>query len=72
MKKNRYTSARVKCPYYKSEDTHKIYCKGVQEDTALHLAFAFPAEKADYREECCIEDYEGCPIYQMLSGGSEE
>ena len=61
MKKNRYTSARVKCPYYKS----------VQEDTALHLAFAFPAEKADYREECCIEDYEGCPIYQMLSGGSE-
>ena len=69
MRKNRYISVRAKCPYYKSEDTNIIYCKGVQPDTSLHLAFAYPGEKTDYREECCTEDYESCSIYTMLTGG---
>ena len=32
----------VKCPYYKEEEKQKIFCEGVQEGSAIHLAFDTP------------------------------
>ena len=62
----RYSSLKVVCPYYKSEEKHIIYCCGVQKDTALHLAFAFPSDREQYKEKYCEERYRDCRIAKML------
>ena len=67
MAKNRsYTSVGVVCPYYKSEEKQLIYCRGPQVDTAIHVAFAYPADKVKYKEKFCERDYRFCGLARML------
>lgn len=69
MSKNkRYISNSVICPYCKSEEKQVIYCKGIEEDTALHIAFAYPADKVAYKEKYCEDCYQDCRIAKMLEG----
>ena len=42
MKKNRTDNPYVICPYFKSEEKHTIFCEGVEENSAIHLAFSLP------------------------------
>ena len=57
----------VKCPYYKFEEKQKIFCEGVQEGTALHLAFDIPSNLKDYKKCYCKEGYNQCLIAGMLN-----
>lgn len=62
-------SAAVTCPWYRGEDRQLIYCTGIQPDTALHLAFAYPADKSEFKDTFCGADHDGCPIAAMLAAG---
>ena len=57
----------VVCPYYKYEGQQMIYCEGVEENTALHLAFASKTDMRDYRKAKCERCWKGCMIAQMLN-----
>ena len=64
----RYLSLKAVCPHYKSEEKQILYCRGLQQDTALHIAFAFPADKVAYKEKYCEDCYHECRIAKMLEG----
>ncbi len=55
----------VKCPYYKFEEKQKIYCEGVQEGTALHLAFDTIPNLKDYKNHFCKGCYNRCLLAEM-------
>ena len=57
----------VKCPYYKYEEKQKIYCEGVQEGTAIHLAFDTTPNLKDYKRHYCKGCYDRCLIAEMLN-----
>lgn len=65
-KTRRYLSNNIMCPYCKSEEKQIIYCMGIQKDTALHLAFAYPEDKVRYKEKYCEANYQACAIEKML------
>ena len=66
MKRN--VSASAKCPYYKCEERHEIFCMGPQEGTSLHVAFAIPKEKKDYMCDYCKnkDGWRQCPVALAL------
>ena len=66
MGKHSYTKDVV-CPYYKYEAQQMIYCEGVEDKTALHLAFDSKQGKKDYMKFHCRECWKRCLIAQMLN-----
>ena len=64
----RTVSCAAKCPYYKGEDRHEIYCDGLQEQSAIHVAFASPAKRKDWEQNYCksISGCTSCSVYRML------
>ena len=50
---NRWTDVLVKCPYYKGEEKQIIFCEGVQEGSAIHLAFDTSINLKDYKNRYC-------------------
>ena len=55
----------VKCPYYKFEEKQKIFCEGVQEGTAIHLAFDTSSNLKDYKKRFCKGCYNRCLIADL-------
>lgn len=68
----RYVSKEVDCPFYRSEDGQKIYCEGVCDGNAIHLAFASPGLKKEYRKHFCCNEFGECRIADMLYTKWEE
>ena len=70
----RQVSASAKCPYYKCEERHEIFCRGPQDGTSMHLAFAIPAEKKVYMKKHCKNEcgYCQCLIEQVLEAAGVE
>lgn len=66
MAKHGFTTDVV-CPYYKYEAPQMIYCEGVDDDTALHLAFATKQGKKKYVAEKCGDCWKACMIAKMLN-----
>lgn len=66
MGKHNFTKDVV-CPYYKYEAPQMIYCEGVDDNTALHLAFASKEEKKRYMRTKCSNCWKACMIAQMLN-----
>ena len=62
-----YCTSDVVCPYYKYEASQMIYCEGVEEDTALHLAFSSKQGKKGYLKAKCWSCWRSCMIAQMLN-----
>lgn len=62
------TDVLVKCPYYKGEEKQMIFCEGVQEGTAIHLAFDTNPNLKDYKNRFCKGCYNRCLIAEMLNG----
>lgn len=61
----RYISDVAKCPYYKSEDGHRIFCDGPAENCSIHVAFGTPEEKRRYEYSYCYSmKYAQCIIAQ--------
>lgn len=62
---NRWTDVLVKCPYYKGEEKQMIFCEGVQEGSAIHLAFDTSTNLKDYKNRFCKKDYNRCLLADM-------
>ena len=56
----------AKCPYYRCEERHEIFCKGPADAMAIHMAFAVPAEKKTWIECFCKTNYEKCLVAKAL------
>ena len=61
-------SCAAKCPYYRCEERSEIYCRGLQEGTAIHIGFAVPAEKKAWMKRFCKSErgFQDCRIKKML------
>lgn len=67
-----YISMYSTCPFYIKEDSHNVYCEGVEEGTSTHLAFASSNHCAAYKRIRCRNGYKNCQIYKMLLSKYEE
>lgn len=54
----------VKCPYYKGEEKQKIVCEGVQDGTAMHLAFDTQDNLRKYKNKFCKAFIRTIPLLQ--------
>lgn len=66
MGKHNFTKDVV-CPYYKYEAPQMIYCEGVDDNTALHLAFDAKDRMKGYIKARCCNRWKECLIAQMLN-----
>jgi hypothetical protein len=66
MAKHNFTKDVV-CPYYKYEAPQMVYCEGVEDNTALHLAFASKQGLKVYMGAKCCRSWRDCMIAQMLN-----
>ena len=57
----------VKCPYYKGEEQQMLFCEGVQEGSAIHLAFDTKPNLKDYKNNFCKRCYNKCLLAGMLN-----
>ncbi len=65
-------SCAAKCPFYRCEERHEIYCKGPRDGTAIHVAFAVPAEKKVWMKRYCKSEYSSCLVEKALEQASGE
>lgn len=65
-KKKKYISTNAKCPYYKCQERQKIYCVGVQPDSAIVLTFSYPGDRVSYQDEYCMCAPQECKLYHVL------
>lgn len=63
----RRSDVLVGCPYYKGEEKQKIFCEGVQNGSALHLAFDTNPNLKEYKNNYCKGCYNRCLIAGMLN-----
>lgn len=58
----------VQCPYYKTNTSQVLYCEGLEDGMAVHLAFATHAQLIDYKGRFCRRDcYNKCPLAKILN-----
>lgn len=65
-------SCAAKCPYYRCEERHEIFCKGPRDAMAIHVAFAVPAEKKAWMQRLCKADYPNCLVAKALEKAQKE
>lgn len=62
----------VKCPYYKTNTSQVIYCEGLEEGMAIHMAFASHAQLIDFKGRYCRRmEYGSCPLARILEAKYE-
>lgn len=61
-------SNNAKCPYYRCEDRHEIFCEGLSVGMGTHVAFSSPLERKQWANDRCksIQGHEQCPVKMML------
>lgn len=59
-----YVNPAVLCPFYKMEESNKIYCQGV-EDGALSIQ-SWKADAKIYKAKYCKGRWARCPVSKML------
>ena len=57
----------VQCPYYKNDEHQIIRCEGVEDGTALHLAFSTRTQLKEYKKGFCRRCWGKCMIARMLN-----
>lgn len=64
------------CPFYCSEDTHKIRCEGVEDESATHLVFSTLQGKKDHQRKYCNRKYKEClwakALYMKYGGDDDD
>lgn len=63
----RKTDDYAVCPYYKSDERQLIYCEGVENGTAIHLAFSTLPDLREYKRKYCRSCWRKCRIAEMLN-----
>ena len=57
----------VQCPYYKTNTRQVVYCEGLEDGMAIHLAFSTPAQLINYKSRFCRRlNYGSCPLAKIL------
>lgn len=51
---------KVKCPYYRHEDSQVIYCEGYQDGQVATFNFANRADSKAYKVTYCRENWKNC------------
>ena len=69
MNHKRYADEDVVCPFYKSQDSYKIRCEGIQKNSSLTLSFALPVERKQHCKDYCnnVSGFQLCPVAKMLN-----
>lgn len=64
-----YASERVKCPYYRKNDSNRIVCEGFKKKTYINITFEDTKKLKEYKEQYCndIQNYNDCMICAMLN-----
>lgn len=58
----------VQCPYYKTNNSQVIYCEGLEDGMAIHMAFATHQQLIDYKGRFCRRVCWGrCPLAKILN-----
>ena len=57
----------VQCPYYKNDEPQIIRCEGVEDGTALHLAFSTSTQHKEYKKCFCRSGWGKCMVARMLN-----
>ena len=67
MRPGQYVTS-AKCPYYKREGSHGIFCHGLQANTSIHYTFGDAAKCLEHKTAFCRDAKAcmKCPIYYML------
>ena len=64
---NKQEDHLVQCPYYKTHTSQVIYCEGLEEGMATHMAFATHAQLINYKSRFCRRiGYGSCPLARVL------
>lgn len=63
----RNVNAYVLCPYYKCDERQMIYCEGIEENSAIHMAFSTPQQRKEYENQYCKQCWAGCMIAGALN-----
>lgn len=64
----------AKCPYYRCEDRHEIFCEGLKAGMGTHVAFSSPAERKEWAKEYCasVQVHRKCPVMKMLEENEQK
>lgn len=63
----------VRCPFYKTNTSQVIYCEGLEDGMAIHMAFASHAQLVDYKSRFCRRmGYDTCPLARILEDKYEK
>lgn len=63
-----YVSKYAQCPFYRKEDSMRLFCEGVEEGSNLAQFFGSQERKTDFKQRfCCCKNWEQCPIAMMLA-----
>ena len=63
----RYHDVMAMCLYFGGAEKQKIFCEGVQEGNAIHMAFDTPQNRRDYKKCFCNRGYNSCLVADMLN-----
>ena len=64
---NKHEDYLVQCPYYKTDTRQVIFCEGLEDGMAIHLAFATPQQLINYKVRFCRRlEYGSCPLARIL------
>ena len=57
----------VQCPFYKTNTSQVLYCEGLEDGMAIHLAFATRSQLNSYKMRYCRKiGYCACPLARIL------
>lgn len=59
-----YVSTAALCPFYRGEETTRVYCKGVAEG-ALSIQ-SWKKNAKEYKDKYCKGSWARCPVASML------
>ena len=62
----RHISNEVLCPFYHSEDSNRICCEGLEEDSTIHVVFSSSKRKTAYSRRYCCSEYKACKMSGIL------
>lgn len=59
-------STEAQCPFYLSEDSHRIKCEGFKKKMKTHMVFPSSKNMRVYRQEYCCDRYKDCLLCKAL------
>ena len=62
----RHESYLAQCPFYISEDSNRVLCEGIEEDSTIHIVFQSSTKKREYCKKHCRDNYKACKVSVML------